>query len=86
MKKTIISITILLSVGILSSFEKKTDVDYSISTNDTIGMSDSNGNYQVCHRIVTRGKALYQTLTVAPSQVAAHLQHGDAIGKCPITP
>jgi len=40
-------------------------------------------NVQVCHKVSVRGATSSQLLQVTPSQVAAHLAHGDGLGNCP---
>ena len=53
-----------------------------LTTAGTIYVTAQSSSVIVCHRIVTRGKRLYQNLSLAPNQVAAHLQHGDVLDSC----
>lgn len=41
-----------------------------------------NSNLLLCHKMRTRGRAISQLLSLAPSQTGTHLQHGDQLGHC----
>lgn len=43
-----------------------------------------NSNVLVCHKMRTRGRIVNQVLSLAPSQLATHINHGDDLGNCSI--